>query len=659
MSVHTTVGKVSPTTLLKREDWAGLGEYYRHRPDNLSATPDNVQHIVLFAISYLRQGEVEAGLSLLSDAVLRAHNSRALLRRWVISPGVESHLMLSFQVVNRLLAAGVCQVQDVLLVARGLIKGQSIAMAADLVARARDVFPQDSHLFALGLRCLVLSGNAHQALTQVRAQAVIRGQSPEVMATCLYYLHQRGLHDDKALAFSLIQRLDTDTLASATLRVDILLSVGQAKQAILAGESALAAGIDGATLRRSLGQAYYQASHSRESKHRAVEHLRQAVVFNPDNLRAATLYADMLVRTGQNAESIPLLARWLDTHPDLAYVRALYARALRQQGQYSAASAEFLRLAQAQGATSKWHRYAAAALLQAGEKEEAERLFSRYIEARRAPMAGTFEEGLQGLDAHIDQVNLPVARLDWAWEVGGKHSGLTRGEWERRAKWGHLADNFLLDWLECRTEQADEPMYQLGNIGQVEQFFHRLQLKERGCIIVTGHLGAMYAGPMLMSLLNMNSKWVASTPGVLKGGYGERLISVSDKSESEVVRACVQTLHSGQSIAVAIDGSLSLAAPTIEFLGQQVTYSTFCSRLAYKMHLPTVFCVPVWREGHIHFVLEKMVDPLKVESLSAFMERWKGNYLACVTRILESAPENLRLSGGLWRHIVVKDRSPR
>lgn len=167
----------------------------------------------------------------------------------------------------------------------------------------------------------------------------------------------------------------------------------------------------------------------------------------------------------------------------------------------------------------------------------------------------------------------------------------------------------------------------------------------------------MYAGPMIMSLLNMNSKWLASTPGVLKGGYDERLISVSDKSEAEVVRACVQTLHNGQSIVVAIDGALNLAAPTIEFHGQQITYSTLCSRIAWKMHLPTVFGVPVWQNGHIHFVLEKMVDPQKFESQSSFTERWKNNYLECVTRILKSSPENLRLSGGIWRNITRKDQS--
>ena len=73
------------------------------------------------------------------------------------------------------------------------------------------------------------------------------------------------------------------------------------------------------------------------------------------------------------------------------------------------------------------------------------------------------------------------------------------------------------------------------------------------------------------------------------------------------------------------------------------------------MHLPTVFSVPIWKNRHIHFVLERMVDPLKFESQLSFTERWKENYLQCVTRILQSDPENLRLSGGIWRNIIRRD----
>ncbi|WP_410677107.1 Vi polysaccharide transport protein VexE [Citrobacter braakii] len=657
MSLHSTCKKKSPTTLLKQEDWEGLCHYFGQHPEKVRDSAGNEQNIILFAIACLRKDETDAALTLLSDRVLTAKNSRDLLRRWVISPLASHHRDAVLQVVNKLLAVNVCQPEDVLLVASVLLKSKQYATVADLAERAWLAFSGNRKIFALHLRSLTLVDKELQAISLARTQAQEVPPRGDMIETCLRFLNKSRLPEDHDLARALLPFFALEKQESAGLAVDTLCAVGKYQEAIQTGESALARGLDGAALRRSLGLAHYQSGRSREAKLQAAEHWRHALQFNPDNLRIVTLYADALIRTGQNEKAIPLLQQSLATHPDLPYVRAMYARALRQVGQYAAASDEFVQLAREKGVTSKWNRYAAAALLQAGKTSEAESIFEHYIQARASHLPQSFEEGLLALDGQISAVNLPPERLDWAWEVAGRQSGIERDEWERRAKWGYLADNYLLDWLECRGEQADEPMYRLADISHVEQFFQRLQLDKRGCIVVSAHMGAMYAGPMILSLLEMNSKWVASTPGVLKGGYGERLISVSDKSEADVVRACIQTLHSGQSLVVAIDGALNLSAPTIDFFGQQITYSTFCSRLAWKMHLPTVFGVPVWRDGRIHFVLEKMVDPQRFESQSSFIERWKDNYLKCVTQILNSGPENLRLSGGIWRNITRRDES--
>lgn len=657
MGLHSTYEKISPTTLLKQEDWEGLCHYFGQHPEKVRDSAGNEQNIILLAIACLRKDETDAGLTLLSDRVLTAKNSRDLLLRWVISPLASHHRDAVLQVVNKLLAVNVCQSEDVLLVASVLLKSKQYATVADLAELAWGAFSGNSKIFALHLRSLTLVDKELQAISLARTQAQEVPLQGDMIATCLSFLNKSRLPEDHDLARALLPFFALESQESAGLAVDTLCAVGRYQEAIQTGEAALARGLDGAALRRSLGLAYYQSGRSREAKLQAAEHWRHALHFNPDNLRIVTLYADALIRTGQNEKAIPLLQQSLATHPDLPYIRAMYARALRQVGQYAAASDEFVQLAREKGVTSKWNRYAAAALLQAGKTSEAESVFEHYIQARAGHLPQSFEAGLLALDKQISAVNLPPERLDWAWEIAGRQSGIERHEWERRAKWGYLADNYLLDWLECRGDQADEPMYRLADISHVEQFFQRLQLDQRGCIVVSAHLGAMYAGPMILSLLEMNSKWVASTPGVLKGGYGERLISVSDKSEADVVRACIQTLHRGQSLVVAIDGALNLSAPTIDFFGQQITYSTFCSRLAWKMHLPTVFGVPVWRDGRIHFVLEKMVDPQRFESQSSFIARWKDNYLKCVTQILKSGPENLRLSGGIWRNIARRDES--
>lgn len=647
--------KASPTSMLKDERWVELRDYYRLNPAKVEYVPGNKQHIMFNAISQFRTGHYSEGLSLLSDDILQSSHSRKLLRQWVIPALVVEKPAMVLRLTRKLLTSGAGCPEDMAFIASHFIRRKMSDSAARVTMLAWDVFPDDGRIYALHLRSMTLAGHGEQALAIARQQLNGNVSDPDRVYTGLYYLNKSTLPEDKALAVSRVHLSGVDSPERASLKMEILNSVGRFKEAIQAGEAALAVGIDSMTVRRALGAAFFKSGRSTASKNTALIHFRQAVAFEPDNLRVATFLADALVRTGNNAEAISLLARWLNSYPDLSYIRSLYARALRQQGDYSSAGDEFMTLALEGGPASKWNRYASAALIQAGRRDEAESLFECYTQSRSASLATDFEEGLKQLDDRVADVSLPAERLAWAWEMGGKSTGIERGEWERRAKWGYLADNYLLDWLECRGEKVDEAMDRLADLGKVERFFADLKLDKRGCIIVSAHMGAMYAGPMILSLLDIRSKWVASTPGLLSGGYGERLISVSDKSEGDVVKACMQTLQGGQSLVVAIDGALSLSAPTIEFLGQSITYSSFCSRLVYKMHLPAVFGVPVWREGKIDFVLEKMVSPERFESLESFTERWKQHYLKCLTMILRDAPENLRLSGGIWRNIVAKD----
>jgi len=43
--------------------------------------------------------------------------------------------------------------------------------------------------------------------------------------------------------------------------------------------------------------------------------------------------------------------------------------------------------------------------------------------------------------------------------------------------------------------------------------------------------------------------------------------------------------------------------------------------------------------------------PDEGESADAYAERWQAAYFGHLRRFLAGNPENLRLSGGIWRHI--------
>jgi lauroyl/myristoyl acyltransferase len=161
----------------------------------------------------------------------------------------------------------------------------------------------------------------------------------------------------------------------------------------------------------------------------------------------------------------------------------------------------------------------------------------------------------------------------------------------------------------------------------------------------------MYAGPLALELMGLKSRWLASTPSVARTAYANSLISTSDQDDMQVARAFMLSLRKGYSVVVAVDGAINLAAPRIPFEGQEMTYSSFAARTAHRVGVPSAFCAPRWEDGRIGFVIEAMPDPLPDEDADSYADRWRAAFLGSLRRYLGGAPENLRLSGGLWRHI--------
>jgi lauroyl/myristoyl acyltransferase len=149
----------------------------------------------------------------------------------------------------------------------------------------------------------------------------------------------------------------------------------------------------------------------------------------------------------------------------------------------------------------------------------------------------------------------------------------------------------------------------------------------------------------------MPSKWLASTPSAARTAYAGSLISTSDQSGTEVARKVLNSLQHGHAVVIAVDGAINMAAPRVAFEGQEITYSSFASRMAHRLGIPSMFVAPRWEGGQIGFTIERMPDPVPGEDADAHAARWQQAYLAQLRNYLGGAPENLRLSGGIWRHI--------
>lgn len=461
------------------------------------------------------------------------------------------------------------------------------------------------------------------------------------------------------VAADLAARADTDRIDDPALAgniVQAMFRAGRHDEAIAAGTRFLEWLLDGPILRSHLGQAWLESGPMDERFARAIEHFEAGVAQAPEDVRMVSLLGELLLRTGKTERAIPHLAKAVELQPNMAQIRALYARALKQTGRYEEAADQFATMvATAPDGGGRWQRYAAGALSQAGRREEAADMFDAWVASRAHGLPDSFAEGLEALWGKIDGLKIPQARLDWAWSLRGPDCTLDRAEWERRAKWGHLADHYLLDWLECRDAQVEEAMYHFADeLDFLETFCAeaRARAPGKGVVYASAHVGAMYFGPLALELVGERSRWLASTPSVARTSYADSLISTSDQTDAQVARAFMQSLKQDNIVVVVVDGAINLAAPRIEFEEQEVTFSEFAARMAHRTGSSSAFVAPVWREsGHLGFVLEHLPMPEEGEDADAYAARWRDAYLGHLRAFLAGRPENLRLSGGIWRHI--------
>ncbi|MBV2181275.1 MAG: Vi polysaccharide transport protein VexE [Castellaniella sp.] len=599
----------------------------------------------------------ERDMAALEPALRQAKDGWRDVRRLLVSPFVrEGRFGPAIAALGVLIAVHPSRVEDRRLLASLFGRMEQWDRAIVEADAAAGIEPRNAAVHAVRIQLRVQGGREAEAAEVGRATLALAQSEPgEAYAWMMAFVR----NGDVAEAAGIAAALDPEKLPNgrvATMAVRALIEDGRTVAAIRFGDTALCAGHDCAALRSSLGLAHLRRGTSADRKVHAVAHFEAGLQAAPADVRLLTLYGETLLRAGRYNEAAPPLARALELAPELEQTRALYARALRHTLQYGDAADQWMRLVEKSPDKLLWQRAAIGALTQAGRHEEAEALFSRYIATRSARLPGTFQEALARMEAKLDTVPIPQARLDWAWSLRGDTS-IDRAAWERRARWGHMIDHLLLDWLECREERAEEAMHLLGELDTGERFFAPLLAAGRGVVVATAHVGPMYAGLMAMELVGIPSRWLATAPSIARSSYSEALISTADQTEAQVAKACMRAINEGYVLCLAIDGAINPAAPRTTFEGQDVTYSGFASHLAYRLKVPSVFYVPRWENGRMSYTLEMLPAANPGEDAQAYSLRWQKAYFERLREHLASEPENLRLSGGIWRHVTSADRS--
>lgn len=633
--------------LLRQGRWENARTLFEDRLTREEQTRPEFR--LAYAVALLRGGAPRKGLALLDRSVMSLPPARDELRRYVVSPlAAARQLELPLAVLDIIIEARPDSSEDLRLRASMLGRQKRWPEALRDARQVLALRPDDASAHTAYLQLLLQSGEVEQA--GVHADGLREGVAgnPRLANIALLALTRSARKERAAdLAMELSEgEVADDAMAAAVVRT--LLDAGRAEDARSVGERLVADGWDDPTLRACLAQAWLLSTKD-DRYERAIAHLEVGLASSPDDVRMNSSMGEALLRTRQYERAIPHLKAACLQQPKVPQPRALLARALKQAGRHAEAAAEFRRLLEQQPSSSRWRRYAAGALSQAGRRQEATELFEAFVSERKRALPRSFEQGLLGLWDKLDDVDIPKARLDWAWSLS-RTGANNREVWERRARWGHLADHYLLDWLECRDDRVHDAMERLADLSGPERILSQVDAKG-GMILASAHIGPMYAGPLALELLGIRSRWLASTPSVARTAYARSLISTSDQDDIQVARSFMQSLKQGYAVVLAVDGAINLAAPRIMFEGQEITYSSFAARTAHRMGVPSFFCAPRWEGERIGFVLERLPDPEPGEKADDQAERWRLAYLDALRRYLGGAPENLRLSGGLWRHI--------
>lgn len=431
------------------------------------------------------------------------------------------------------------------------------------------------------------------------------------------------------------------------LRIRAAYEHGELELAGTLAQRALDQGMDTAAIRNVLAHLHLDSA-DRESAER---HHRSALAANPDDLQNMLRLSELLLVRGDADEALELLERAKGIAPQQRLIHMLMGRAAKIRGDHSAAADHFQNAVVLTPNDTTLLRQTAASLKQAGREEDATQLFEHSLHIREKGMPDHLEQGLQDLWDKAKTHQIPQARLDWAWSLSRLKNDVSREDWEIRAKWGNLADRLLFDWLEVRTDRADEAMALFIGLDDLDKCLNLLRDEGRGLVMASAHVGPLFAGPLSLELLNFKAKWLASTPSLGKMLYRDMLISTSDQSETQVVRATNKALNENYAIGIAVDGAPNLTAPRILFERQEITYSSYISRLAYKRGVVTCYAAPRWENGSLRILIHRLPDPQAGENQTNFVERWKSAYLGILRSELSGEPENLRLGGGVWRHI--------
>ncbi|WP_146126904.1 tetratricopeptide repeat protein [Labrys okinawensis] len=597
-------------------------------------------------------GRTQDALALLTLPVAAVPRNRNQVRRLVVAPAMRAGELDTARIfLERLVEANPSSSDDLLTLGSVMMRSGRREAGQAHIDRAGELDPDNLAIAAVRLQALVQGTDFDAARDFARRYADRSPDHARLAQLCLIALARAGDLDTSLVIVEQLQDR-ADLTADLALEVaQVLQLAGRHEQALAIGRKALDQGGEAPRLHLVVANAMLSLGGDDAE---ILEHLRQARDKAAKDVLLLRTLGETLLRLRQNEEAVDVLRQASELAPDLRNLKMLLARALRLARHYDEAATLLRKLAQEDPHSPALQRYTISTLLQAGLKDEAQGHYADLVGRKRAYLQGSFADALARLDENLANAPIPKGRLDFAWSLASRLAGrepMDRKAWDDRARWGCLADLLLLDWLECAPERAGEVAAMLDGIDAAVAGIRKGLDKGKGALLISPHMGPMYAGPLALHMAGIPMKWLASAPKIASFPHVGSLISTSEHSELEVTREVMTSLRQGNAVVIAIDGAMSPAAPRVGWEGRQVTYSQFAGGLCYRLGVPSFITIPYWQDRRVKFHVEAMPAKQEGQEFPAFAQAYQDAFFHEVERQILRGPENLRLSGGIWRGI--------
>lgn len=282
----------------------------------------------------------------------------------------------------------------------------------------------------------------------------------------------------------------------------------------------------------------------------------------------------------------------------------------------------------------------------AGDKDAADRAMQRVVDIRARRLPPTLAEGLARLRSAPPPL-ISRSPLRWAWDKLAP-PGAAYTDWERAVRFGQASNYLIWNWAHCARDRLDE----LDDlILPVDESTDRtLRGGNRGALLVGAHVGVPTAGVHFFRARKSRIRILGNEPITrLLGTEDYYIDSTIGTSLLRILRA----VDRGISIGVLADSWGPTRVETTLIGEARLKVVRWVPRVIWKHHVNYHYCVTLWEGDRIRVHIDQdTCMPEDGEPYEVWEARWLRAYRDKTVAMLRTAPENLRLTGGLWQQFI-------